>query len=371
MIEKLSANDATTVDPNGPARTAGSAAMASLRRAGATSWAILGLIGVVVVIALAVAAVSGILIPLIIAVIVGIVLEPLAAALQRRGVPSVLATVACLLLALTVVAGTVAIVVVGFLRQWPEIYRQLNLGWASMMAWLNDLDADTQWLQHARTAFEEHVPQLGQGALSAVTSTFYGLLSLVMGTFFAVFFLFFVLRDGTRFPAWLARSTAWNTDEVHAVAELTRQSLRGYFRGTAVTALLTAPIFVIPLLILGVPLVIPIFVLYFFLSFVPFVGAWITGAFAVLIAFGSGGTAAAVIVAITFTVSNGTIQSAVSSWALGSSLKIHPVVVLLATMIGGTVAGLIGMVLGAPVTAAVIKSVGAVRALRAERSATD
>ena len=87
-------------------------------------------------------------------------------------------------------------------------------------------------------------------------------------------------------------------------------------------------------------------------------------AFVILIAFGSGGTTAAAIMAVTFLISNGTIQSIVSSWALGSSLRIHPVMVLLATLVGGTVAGLIGMILGAPLAAAVSKSVRVVRAAR-------
>ncbi|MDI9627973.1 MAG: AI-2E family transporter [Acidobacteriota bacterium] len=109
--------------------------------------------------------------------------------------------------------------------------------------------------------------------------------------------------------------------------------------------------------VLQIPLAVPIFILYFFTSFIPFVGAWIAGAFAVLIAFGSGGVPAAVIIAVTILVSNGGIQSAVGSWALGTSLKMHPISVLLATIVGGTVAGIIGMVLGAPLLAAVIRSV--------------
>ncbi|NHB84845.1 AI-2E family transporter [Tessaracoccus sp. HDW20] len=68
---------------------------------------------------------------------------------------------------------------------------------------------------------------------------------------------------------------------------------------------------------------------------------------------------------MTFLISNGTIQSAVSSWALGSALRIHPVVVLLATLIGGTLAGLIGMVLAAPLVAAAIRSAEVIRAGRA------
>jgi len=145
-----------------------------------------------------------------------------------------------------------------------------------------------------------------------------------------------------------------------------QQSLRGYFKGIAITTMVTAPIFMVPLLLLNVPLAGSIFILYFLLSFIPFLGAWITGAFAVLIAFGSGGAPTAAIIGITFLISNGTIQSAVSSWALGSALRIHPMVVLLSTLIGGTVAGLIGMILAPPLVAATIQSFAVVKERRGD-----
>lgn len=311
--------------------------------------------------ALALSAVSGILVPLVIAVVVGVVLEPLVDWLKLHGVPAVLATVLTLLLSVVVLVGTVAIVVVGFIDQWPEIQRQLTGGWNSLIQWIHTLDVDQQWLDRARSAVDDAAPRVGQGVLGAVSSTFYGAISLVMGVFFGAFFLFFVLRDGRRFTDAVARVTRSDAGTLQEIVEISRQSIRGYFRGTAVTALITAPIFMIPLLILRVPLVIPIFILYFFLSFVPFVGAWVTGAFVVLIAFGTGGVTAAAIMAVTFVISNGTIQSAVSSWALGSSLRLHPVSVLLATMIGGTIAGLIGMVLGAPLLSVAMKSAAVLR----------
>lgn len=342
-----------------------SALYARVKSLGVLAWSALGVIALVVVIFLGVSAVSGILIPLAIAVILGVVLEPLVEFLERRGLPNSLATVVTLLIALGVAAGTVVIVIRGFVDQWPEIYRQLIDGWNDFAAWAQTLDIDDAWLDRARAGVEDLAPAVGSGVLGAVSSTVYGAISLVMGIFFGAFFLFFVLRDGRRFAAWLAPTLHLDLGTVNEVTAISRQSIRGYFRGTAVTAILTAPIFMIPLLLLGVPLAIPIFILYFFLSFVPFLGAWIAGAFVVLIAFGSGGTTAAAIMAVTFLISNGTVQSAVSSWALGSSLRLHPVSVLLATIIGGTVAGLLGMVLGAPVLAAVVKSVEAVRRRRA------
>ena len=335
-----------------------------IKRLGVASWSLLGMILVVIMIALGIGAVSGILIPLVIAVILGVVLEPMTAFLERHRVPHNLAAVLTLLVALGVLALTIFIVIRGFIDQWSEIQAQLLLGWDRLAEWAVSLDIEEQWMDRIRSAVEEIAPAVGSGVVGALSTTLYGAISLIMGSFFALFFLFFVLRDGLRFGPWIARALHLDTDTVHEVTEISRQSIRGYFRGTALTAILTAPIFMVPLFILGIPLPIPIFILYFFLSFVPFLGAWIAGAFVVLIAFGSGGSTAALIMAATFLISNGTIQSAVSSWALGSSLRLHPVSVLLATIIGGTIAGLLGMVLGAPVLAAVLKSVEAVQARR-------
>lgn len=333
----------------------------TLRRAGLTSWLALGVVAVIIVAAKALGAVGGILIPLLIAVILGTVLEPLVERLERWGLPSRLAAVTTLLIALGILVGTIAIVVRGFLQQLPEISRQLTTGWASLVAWARELDIDAQWLERAREAVENYAPALGQGLLGTVTSTFYSAVSFAIGSFFAIFFLFFVLRDWRAFPGWLARVTTLDAELVADVSRATQDSLRGYFRGIALTALITAPIFMIPLLLLKVPLAVPIFILYFFTSFIPFVGAWVAGAFAVLIAFGSGGVSAAIIMSVAILVSNGMIQSAVSSWALGSSLNIHPVAVLLATVIGGTIAGILGMVLGAPLLAATARALGIIR----------
>ena len=318
-----------------------------------------------VVVAAALSAVSGILIPLVIALVLGVLLEPVVEALRRRRVPATLAAALTLLGCIAVLAGTVAVVVRGLVVQLPEIHGQLVNSWDALMAWIELHDVDSRWLDHARSLLDGHSSQLGQGILGAVTHTFYGAVALVMGTFFSMFFLFFSLRDSRMMQDRLTRLTPIRAGEITEIMSVTRQSVRGYFKGTAITALLTAPIFMVPLLLLGIPLVAPIFVLYFFLSFVPFIGAWLTGAFVVLIAFGTGGPTAALIMAITFIVSNGTIQSAVNSWALGSSLQLHPAVVLLVTMIGGVVAGVLGMVLGAPLLASVVKSVAILRDARA------
>lgn len=336
-------------------------AFTRLRRIGLASWSLLGIIALTIAIAGGISALSGIIVPLLIAVILGVVLEPVVDWLVRRGLSQTLAAVIGLLLTILLGVGLVILVVRGFIAQVPEITEQIMLGWQYVLDWVKSFDLDTSLLERWRSALSDVAPQAGLGLLGFLTNTVYGAISLAIGLFFALFFLFFVLRDGHAFPGWLARTTGWDIADTTLVDTQVRNSLRGYFKGTAVTALITAPIFVIPLLVLKIPLVVPIMILYFFLSFVPFLGAWITGAFAVLIAFGAGGPTAALIVALSLLISNGTVQSVVSSWALGSALRLHPVAVLLATLTGGVVAGLLGMVLGAPLLAATQSVVSALR----------
>ena len=343
--------------------------LSRLLRVGRASWAAIGAVVLLVIVSTALGAISGIVVPLLVAIIIGVVLEPLVSRLERWGLSSLLATVAGLLAAIALAAGTVTVVVRGFLGELPQIYRQLSAGWNSFVAWGRTLDLDPLLLERIRANVEEYAPRVAQGIVGLASGTFTGALAFGIGTFFAVFFLFFVLRDGRNFPGWLSRVASWDAGLADAVAIVVQQSLRGYFKGIAITALVTAPIFMVPLLLLKVPLAGSIFILYFFLSFIPFLGAWITGGFAVLIAFGSGGASAAAIIGVTFLISNGTIQSAVSSWALGSALRIHPMVVLTTTLIGGTVAGLIGMVLAPPLVAATIRSLAVVKKRKATRQA--
>ncbi len=343
--------------------------MARLLRVGRVSWAAIGVMLVLVLVSTALGAITGIVVPLVVAVIIGVVLEPLVLRLQSWGLSKLLATVAGMLGALALAAGTVTIVVRGLLGELPQINRQLMAGWNEFVLWGKTLDLDPLMLERIRANFEQYAPRAAQGLVNMATGTFSGAMAFSMGTLFALYFLFFVLRDGRSFPGWLARVASWDVGLADDIATVAQKSLSGYFKGVAITALLTAPIFMVPLLLLRVPLAGSIFILYFVLSFIPFLGAWITGAFAVLIAFGSGGATTAGIIALTFVISNGTIQSAVSSWALGSTLRIHPVVVLLATLIGGSVAGLIGMILAPPLVAATIKSVAVVKERKAAASA--
>jgi predicted PurR-regulated permease PerM len=90
-------------------------------------------------------------------------------------------------------------------------------------------------------------------------------------------------------------------------------------------------------------------------GYVPYLGAWVAGAFAVLIALGGGGAATAVAMGVVVLLANGAFQQMFQPIAFGAALKLHPLAVLAVTIAGGALFGTIGLVLTAPLTSAAVR----------------
>jgi hypothetical protein len=84
-------------------------------------------------------------------------------------------------------------------------------------------------------------------------------------------------------------------------------------------------------LVLGVPLVVPIALVNFVTSYIPFYGAFFAGAFAVLVALGANGLSVAVAMLAITLLTNNTLQNLLEPLVLGKTLRLHPLVVMLVT----------------------------------------
>ena len=123
-------------------------------------------------------------------------------------------------------------------------------------------------------------------------------------------------------------------------------------------------------LILDVPLAGTIGVVTFVGAYVPFVGAFVSGAFAVVIALGAHGTSTALIMLVIVILANGLLQNIVQPFAMGSALDLNPLVVLVVTIAAGCLVGMIGLVLAAPLTSAAVHILRELSAARTEIEVT-
>ena len=138
----------------------------------------------------------------------------------------------------------------------------------------------------------------------------------------------------------------------HQILERVLESLRNYFLGVTFVAGFNAAVVTVGGLILGVPLIGTIAAVTFLGAYIPYLGAWGAGAFAVLIALGGAGTDAAIGMIVVQLLANGILQQLVQPIAFGATLGIHPLAVLIVTIGGGALFGAVGLILAAPLTAA-------------------
>jgi predicted PurR-regulated permease PerM len=146
-------------------------------------------------------------------------------------------------------------------------------------------------------------------------------------------------------------------------------SLRGYFVGVTIVALFNAVVVTVGALILGVPLVGTIAAITFIGAYIPYIGAWAAGAFAVLLALGGAGPEAAAGMIVVQLLANGILQQIVQPFAMGAALGIHPLAVLVVTIAGGALFGTLGLILAAPLTAAATRIIADLAAARQAESA--
>jgi predicted PurR-regulated permease PerM len=192
------------------------------------------------------------------------------------------------------------------------------------------------------------VPALLEGLGEGIRS----LSSLAVFLSFTALALFFLLKDGPLIRRWMEGHMRVPRPVANGIAERVLQSLRGYFLGVTFVAAFNAVVVAAGALLLGVPLAGTIAVITFLAAYVPYLGAWTAGAFAVLIALGGAGTDAAIGMIVVQLLANGALQQMVQPIAYGAALGIHPLAVLLVTIAGGSLFGAIGLILAAPLTAA-------------------
>ena len=182
--------------------------------------------------------------------------------------------------------------------------------------------------------------------------------------------LIFLLKDGPTIRAWVEDHSGVPKPVAQTISQRVLGSLRGYFLGVSIVGAFNAIVVGLGAWVLGVPLVGTIVVVTFLGGYIPYIGAWGAGAFAVLVALGGAGTDAAVGMIVVQLLANSVLQQLVQPLAMGAALGIHPLAVLIVTIAGGALFGTIGLILAAPLTSAVVRISADLAAARAEAGPT-
>ena len=181
-----------------------------------------------------------------------------------------------------------------------------------------------------------------------------GLTSLAFFLAFTIFSLFMLLKDGPKLRLWIDRHLGVPPTVAQTITGNVVLSIRRYFLGTTIVATFNAIVVGVGAWILGVPLAGTIAVVTLVTAYIPFVGAFVSGAFAVVLALGSEGTQTALIMLVIVILANGALQNIVQPIAMGATLRMNPLLILVVTISAGAFFGMAGMILAAPLTSAAI-----------------
>ncbi|MCL2680709.1 MAG: AI-2E family transporter [Coriobacteriia bacterium] len=339
---------------------------------------------------------SAISIPLLLAIVVAVVAYPLVKLGDKIRLPRVVSAVLVIVFIIGLGYATVHITFTGVISQAPAIGRQLTSGTLGLANYTRDalvtvgvpeqtideyMGQVTDGISNFFTTTEAEISGTVDGSnaesvLTSITATntaaaatggglgdlsstilqgantvgrfLTGLAGGLFSTFIFLVFLFYFLSDFERIRDWIGKRLFKDERLGTSVINDVTYSLSGYFRATTLTGLIVAVAIGIPLWIMGVPLIVPIIIITVLTTYIPFLGALVASTFTVLIALATGGIYYALIAIVVMLIANNVLQTFVSNKLMGDYLNLHPLAVLIATLFGAVVLGLMGAALGAP-----------------------
>lgn len=325
---------------------------------------------IVVAVLWLVAKLSVILVPFVIAALLGWLGDPLADRLQARGHSRNTAVLAvfsvmtlAMLVAVLLLLPLLSRQVLTLIESWP-LYQAHVQGWftGQLAPWLLErfgIDL-LGWFdtRHLTELLREHWQRAGGVAVNVLGFLSRSGLTMVVWAANLVLIpvlTFFFLRDWDRFVERLAALVP--RDHLPVATRLARESdqvLGGFLRGQFLVMLALGLMYGIGLALVGVNLGALIGIIGGLLSFVPYIGpasVVVMGVIATLVQ--GGGWGMLIGVGVVFTVAQLVESYLLTPKLVGDRIGLHPMAVIFAVMAGGVLFGFVGMLIALPAAAVI------------------
>ncbi len=318
-------------------------------------WRILVVVAVAALTIWGVGALKTIVIPVAVALLLTVLLQPMHSFfVTKLKVPRALSAVTSIVVLIAALAGLLTAagsqIAVGISQLSTQAMKGFNelLTWAQGAPLNLDLHSvESYWSELTRN-FQQYVGTVLDGALS-VTST---VTHILAGTLIAFFCTIFFLMDGRQIWTWLVGLLPRHVRErTHQAGRRGLVTLSSYVRTQILVAFIDAVGIGLGAAVLGLPLVVPMAALVFLGSFIPFVGAILTGAVAVLVALVAKGWIYALIMLGIVLLVQQIEGHILQPLLMGRAVSVHPVAVLLSVTAGTVLAGIVGALFAVPLVA--------------------
>ncbi|WP_442960699.1 AI-2E family transporter [Pseudarthrobacter sp. MM222] len=298
--------------------------------------------------------ISFLLIPIMVAALLAGLLNPVAGWLRTRQLPNGAAVAITVLGFIGAIGGALALVGRQLVSGFSELWSEALVGIQKIQGWLADgplhLSAAQidQYIKEASAALQNNSSSILSGALSFGSTAGHFAAGLIL----ALFILIFFLLEGERIWAFLVRLLPRKArPATYGAGRKGWASMVSYARIQMFVAFVDAVGIGVGAAIIGVPLALPLGVLVFLGSFIPIVGALVTGAVAVLLALVANGWVNALIMLGIVLLVQQLESHILQPLVMGKAVALHPVAVILAVAAGSYLAGIPGALFSVPILA--------------------
>ena len=298
-------------------------------------------------------------------------LEPAVRAFERLRLHRILATILAFVLLAVLIVAVLAVVFPTVRSQAVELGQSLPTLYVDVINWMREtgarfgLDVDAllsqeaieEWLNDP--ANQETIQQIVFGFGAGAGQVIRGVTESLVILFLAPVLAIYVLIDLDRFKKTSVELTPPKyQEEVAYVGGEVGGALGSFVRGQLLVAFIVGVASSIGMWIIDLPFWLLIGILAGFLNLIPFLGPIVGGALAVLVALLNGDPWQAVWAVVIFVIIQQIDNHIITPMIQRTRVQLSPLVIVLALVIGGSVAGLLGVLVAVPLTAAIRILVG-------------
>jgi len=295
----------------------------------------------------------GVLVWILIAVFLALALNPAVDWLLARGVPrrglAVLITYAVALLGIAALGALFVPILVdqvdNFVQALPGYVEQVTHGTGR----LGFLEREYQITERVREAVGDRGASSVLGLSGTALAVTKGVVTAVIAVVTIAFLTLFMLLEG---PAWIERFYALlptrSQERWRKVGQDIYRTIGGYVTGNLTISLIAGVISTLVLLILGVPYAVALGLLVALLDLIPLAGATIAAVIVTAVGF-IDSTASGIVLLVFFVLYQQLENHVLQPVVYGRTVKLSPLAVLIAVLIGAELAGVIGALAAIPV----------------------
>lgn len=296
--------------------------------------------------------------PILISGFLFFLLNPFVGYLQRLKLPRLLA----IIVIYVVIIGLIGLIignlipmiskqVTAFVNDVPRYYRQTML----FLDQLSDSEQFKWVMTQDYISISNIVEELNNYAATLPTritnsiSSIVGVVADIAITIVTVpFLLFYMFKDGDKFPALIAKFLPHSyRDEGLKTLKETGETLAAYINGQVTVALFVGTLSFIGYVIIDLPYALVMALIVAVTNIIPYVGPFLGGAPAVIIALFDSPTKA-ILVIVVITIAQQVEGNVLSPLILGKRLDTHPATIIIILLVAGNLAGILGMILAIP-----------------------